>query len=92
MPYQLEEALNETSASLLSELRRSLTFFQSEYEQIGLNNCYLVGGGSSIIPMKTMLTASLNVTFRDISPMELSHKRAISSERYLAALGASLWN
>ena len=92
MPYQLEEALNETSASLLSELRRSLTFFQSEYEHAALTNCFIVGGGSAIIPMKTMLTASLNISFQDIKPMDIGHKRVITTERYLTALGASLWN
>ena len=92
VPYQLEEALNETSSSLLSELRRSLTFFQSEYEKTALNNCFLVGGGSVMKPMKTMLTVSLNVNFEEIKPIQMGHKRAISAERYLSALGASLWN
>lgn len=92
LPYQLEEALNNTSDSLLSELRRSLTFFQSEYDQIALDNCFLVGGGSTIIPLKTMLSVNLNITFQDMKPIDMGHKKVVSSELYLSAIGASLWN
>jgi type IV pilus assembly protein PilM len=92
LPYQLEEALNDTSDPLLSELRRSLTFFQSEYGKIVLDNCFLAGGGSNIIPLKTMLTVNLNVTFQDIKPIDTGHKKVASSGIYLSAMGASLWN
>ncbi len=92
IPYQLEEALNETTGPLLSELRRSLTFFQSEYEQSVLTNCFFVGGGAAIIPLKTLLGVSLNITFQDIKPMNIGRKKTIQTERFLTALGASLWN
>ncbi len=92
LPYQLEEALNSTSDSLLSELRRSLAFFKSEYQQVTSDNCFLVGGGSTIIPLRNMLMENLNINFQNIKPIDMGHKKVVPGEVYLSSLGASLWN
>ncbi|MCX6088850.1 MAG: pilus assembly protein PilM [Candidatus Atribacteria bacterium] len=92
LPYQLEEALNETTGALLSEFRRSFTFFQSEFGSTAVMNCFLVGGGATILSLKTILSIGLNITFQELKPILLNRNKPLQPERFLAALGASLWN
>jgi len=90
VPYQLEEAIPLASPDLVSELRRSFAFFQAEFGVQVLEQVFLSGGGALCYPLRRHVTQELSLDFQTLRPLLLG-KDSIASERFLAALGASLW-
>lgn len=90
-PYQLEEAVPLASQDLFLELKRSFTFFQAEFGSRLLEKIFLSGGGALCKPLRDYLSEGLSLTFQPLRPLFLEGKESIPSERFLAAVGASLW-
>lgn len=90
-PYQLEEAVPLASQDLFLELKRSFTFFQTEFGARVLERIFLSGGGALCTPLRKYLSHGLSLNFEMLRPLVLEGKGSIPSERFLAAVGASLW-
>jgi type IV pilus assembly protein PilM len=90
IPYQLEEAIPLVSPDLVSELKRSFAFFQAEFGARVLEQIFLLGGGALCRPLRSYVAQGLSLDFQTPRPLTLG-KDSIASERFLAALGASLW-
>ncbi|MGC8778501.1 MAG: pilus assembly protein PilM [Candidatus Caldatribacteriaceae bacterium] len=92
IPYQLEEAVGETGPDLIVELRRSIAFFQSEFKlDTRSGKCLLVGGGASLYPLKKEILRNMETDCQELKPLTLG-KEKVPSERFLTAMGVSLWN
>ncbi len=90
-PYQMQEALSEASKELITELRRSLSFLQSEFGSDSNQKLFLSGGGARISFLRQILIESLPVAIGEIPPLVVK-KEEFPAEIYLSALGASLWS
>lgn len=90
LPYQLEKALSKVSEELVIELRRSLSFLQSEFGSGPDQQLFLSGGGARIPFLRQILTEGLPLTIERITPVVV--EKEFPGEIYLGALGASLWN
>ena len=90
-PYQMQEALSEVSEDLITELRRSLSFLQSEFGSGSNQKLFLSGGGARIHFLRQILNESLPVSAGNIPPLVVK-KEEFPAEIYLSALGASLWS
>ncbi len=90
-PYQMQEALSEASKELITELRRSLSFLQSEFGSDSNQKLFLSGGGARISFLRQILIESLPVAIGEIPPLVVK-KEEFPAEVYLGALGASLWS
>lgn len=90
-PYQLKEAVSLSSQDLFLELKRSFTFFQAEFGVRVLERVFLSGGGALCTPLREYLRQNLSLSFQPLRPLSLEGKEPIPSERFLAAIGASLW-
>ena len=90
-PYQMQEALSEASKELITELRRSLSFLQSEFGSDSNQKLFLSGGGARISFLRQILIESLPVAIGEIPPLVVK-KEEFPAEVYLSALGASLWS
>ncbi|MGQ9474302.1 MAG: pilus assembly protein PilM [Candidatus Caldatribacteriaceae bacterium] len=72
IPYQLEEAVLDASQGLIMELRRSVAFFQSELKMdIASGRGILVGGGSSLYPLKREIFQSIALNWQEAKPMAM---------------------
>ncbi len=91
VPYQLEEVVPLASQDLFLELKRSFTFFQAEFGSHVLQRIFLSGGGALCKPLREYLSQGLSLTFDSLRPLLLGSKEPVASERFLAAVGASLW-
>ncbi|MDI3543523.1 MAG: type pilus assembly protein PilM, partial [Candidatus Atribacteria bacterium] len=91
IPYQIQEAISETSGDMVTELRRSLSFLQTEFGSNSLRNLFLTGGGGRIVFLRQILVENLPVNIGEISPLVVK-KGEFPAEVYLSALGASLWS
>jgi|GEM_PF-562636 len=92
IPYQMEEALAETTPDLYSEIKRSFTFFQTKFGPKATEHCYLSGGGAGIIPLRSGLSEYLGLPLKEVNSLQVEKGNQVDSERYLSALGVSLWN
>lgn len=90
-PNQLEEAVLSTSQDLVLELKRSFTFFQTEFSPRVLEKIFLSGGGALCQPLRSYISQSLSFSPENIHPLVLRKQESLPSERFLAAVGASLW-
>lgn len=90
-PYQLREAVSLVSQDLLLELKRSFTFFQAEFGVRVLERIFLSGGGALCGPLREYLSQGLSLGFQSLRPLSLEDKEPVPSERFLTAVGASLW-
>lgn len=90
VPYQLEDAVLEASQDLVLELKRSFTFLQAEFGPQVLERVFLSGGGALCQPLREYITQGLSLSFQAPRPLLLG-KNSLSSERFLAAVGVSLW-
>lgn len=90
-PYQLREAVPLVSQDLLLELKRSFTFFQAEFGARVLEKIFLSGGGALCSPLREYLTQGLSLSFQSLRPLSLEGRESVPSERFLTAVGASLW-
>jgi len=91
IPYQMQETLSEVSKDLVTELRRSLSFLQSEFGSSSNQKLFLGGGGARISFLRQILAGSLPVTIGEIPPLVVK-KEEFPAEVYFSALGASLWS
>lgn len=91
VPYQMQEALSEESKDLVTELRRSLSFLQSEFGSDSNQKLFLSGGGARISFLRQILIESLPMVIGEIPPLVVK-KEEFPAEVYLGALGASLWS
>lgn len=90
-PNQLEEAVLSTSQDLVLELKRSFTFFQTEFGPRVLEKIFFSGGGALCQPLRSYISQSLSISPENTSPLVLRKRESLPSERFLAAVGASLW-
>ena len=91
VPYQMEEALSEVSKDLITELRRSFSFLQSEFGSDPDQRIFWSGGGARISFLRWILDENLPVSAGNIPPLVVK-KEEFPAEVYLGALGASLWS
>ncbi|MEN3202704.1 MAG: pilus assembly protein PilM [Atribacterota bacterium] len=91
VPYQLREAVSLVSQDLFLELKRSFTFLQAEFGAQVLERVFLSGGGALCSPLREYLSQGFSLNFQLLRPLSLEGKEPIPSERFLAAVGASLW-
>ncbi len=90
-PNQLEEAVLSISQDLVLELKRSFTFFQTEFGPRVLEKIFFSGGGALCQPLRSYISQSLSISPENTSPLVLRKRESLPSERFLAAVGASLW-
>ncbi len=91
IPYQIQEAISETSGDLVTELRRSLSFLQTEFGSGSIQNFFLSGGGARIAFLRQILVENLPVSIGEMPPLVV-RKEEFPAEVYLSALGVSLWS
>ncbi len=90
-PPEMYEAVESEVQEFLLELRRSLTFLQTEYGPDAFGEFFLCGGGSSIPLFRARIEAELNLSLRDVALPE-KEKPVPNLPLVLGAVGASLWS
>jgi len=90
-PSEVYEAVDSEIQEFLLELRRSLTFLQTEYGPDALGDFFLCGGGSTIPLFKARIESELNLTLRDVA-LQQTEKAIPNLSLMLGAVGASLWS
>lgn len=88
---EVYEAVESEVQEFLLELRRSLTFLQTEYGPDAFGEFFLCGGGSSIPLFRARIEAELNLNLRDVTLPE-KEKPVPNLPLVLGAVGASLWS
>jgi len=92
LPYQLEEGVREGGQDLAVELRRSLAFLQTEFKaDVEGERCFVIGGGACLVPLRRLVAQNISPHCEGSKPFVLG-RESIPSERFLSALGASLWS
>lgn len=67
IPHDLLSSMRQPVEKLVSEIRKSLEYYSSEFEDIRVNKMYLLGGGGLLRNLNTLLAKELNLEVRNFS-------------------------
>jgi len=69
-PAEIYDAIRTILIDFTTEVRRSLDFFKTQFEEDNLDQAFIAGGGSKLKGLKGLLSDALGINFMEIDPWE----------------------